>query len=123
MMILRKSNNRKQEGYTPIARFGEHVIDIKTFFDDARGFKREVTLYFVDQYGEESLIVTAGPSDVKITSAGIAIKNKNTEMVVSLAFSAMDLTNIVKVLNVYSVDYLFSLLKFRRMYYRIRVGK
>ena len=119
MVIIQET--KKQEIYTPLAQFGDRVIDLKTFFEGIKiNFKRELTLSFNDSL-KENIIVTAGLPDVKISNTDISIINRNIGMVTIIPFKTVDLSAINEVSNVSSIDYIFLLAKNRKMFYRIKV--
>ena len=120
-MIIFKEKTKKKETYIPLTKFEDRVVDFKTFCEGIKvNFKRELTLSFSDSQGE-SVIVTAGPTDVKITPSEITIQNRNTGLICVLRFNVLDLSSISEVSNASNIDYIFPLAKFRRAYYRVAV--
>jgi hypothetical protein len=120
-MVILKEREKKQEIYIPLEKFGDRIIDIKSFFDGVNAnFKQELSLSFYDSRNE-SLIVTGGRTDVKINTNGIIIQNRNTGMIYELCFNILDLSAINEVANVSSTDYVFYLKKYKRVFYRVKI--
>ena len=120
MVIIKEA--KKTEAYTPLVKFGDRVIDLKTFFEGIKfNLHQELTLYFCDRGKPDSIIVTASPQDVKISATDITITNRNIGMVTIIPFNTLDLSAINEVSNVNSTAYVFYLKRSRSLYYRIDV--
>jgi len=109
-----------KEAYTPLERFGDRVIDLKTFFEGIKAnFKRSITIsYFARGKGEQIIIDDAPPSKVQVTNKSITAEDPKTGLAVILQYHLF-YPSIGEISNASSFDYVFH--NNQGIYYRVKV--
>lgn len=123
MVIIKET--KKTEAYTPLAKFGDRVIDFVTFLEGIKiNLKRELELSICDSKGATVLAPSVSPADVKISSDQLVIhsRDRGFTFMISPRERLFNLAAISEVSNASSIDYIIPLKMPERLYYRIKVN-